>query len=309
MRFHFAGATLSGTFLYLSIRHSHRHCCLRTTTDNGDCAVLRDVKRCRPLQPDSSMFKHQKIKTVALELGKSGIALLSMCTSLLIFSSLVWAQKSDADFLNPLGLAELKNYSAARVSSGNRYVLSNDDSKRIMPGETFAMANLTGPGMVTHIWLTVADNEFGWARLVRIRVYYDGHKTPSVDAPLGDFFAVGHGSERDVNSMMVRDSSFGRARNSYWPMPFRKSCRITVTNEGKRLFMPTTDKSVLPAVVITMCSWIPKERATTLGPFLALFSPRFLGSEKEMTCSMWMAQNSHRFMGRGPRIISMTLGT
>jgi hypothetical protein len=235
MRFHFAGATLSGTFLYLSIRHSHRHCCLRTTTDNGDCAVLRDVKRCRPLQPDSSMFKHQKIKTVALELGKSGIALLSMCTSLLIFSSLVWAQKSDADFLNPLGLAELKNYSAARVSSGNRYVLSNDDSKRIMPGETFAMANLTGPGMVTHIWLTVADNEFGWARLVRIRVYYDGHKTPSVDAPLGDFFAVGHGSERDVNSMMVRDSSFGRARNSYWPMPFRKSCRITVTNEGKRL--------------------------------------------------------------------------
>src|SRR5579871_3852679 len=34
---------------------------------------------------------------------------------------------------------------------------------------------------------------------------------------------------------MVHDSSFGRARNSYWPMPYRKSCRITVTNEGKRL--------------------------------------------------------------------------
>ena len=44
------------------------------------------------------------------------------------------------------------------------------------------------------------------------------------NAPLGDFFAVGHGAERDVNSVMIRDSSFGRARNSYWPMPFRKSC-------------------------------------------------------------------------------------
>ncbi len=53
-------------------------------------------------------------------------------------------------------------------------------------------------------------------RLLRIRVYYDGSKTPSVDAPLGDFFAVGHGAEREVNSIMVRDSSFGRARNSYW---------------------------------------------------------------------------------------------
>jgi len=153
----------------------------------------------------------------------------------LLLSSLISAQTVDNDFLDSLGLARLKNYSSARVSSGNSYVLSNDDSKRIMPGETLVMADLAGPGMITHIWLTVAQNEFGWPRLMRFRVYYDGHKTPSVDAPVGDFFAVGHGAERDVNSMMVRDSSFGRARNSYWPMPFRKSCRITVTNEGKRL--------------------------------------------------------------------------
>ena len=128
----------------------------------------------------------------------------------------------------------LKNYTAARVSSDNRYVFSNDDSKRIMPGETLVMANLDGPGMVTHIWVTVADNEYAWPRLLRLRVYYDGEKTPSVDAPLGDFFGVGHGYERELDSIMVRDSSFGRARNSYWPMPYRKACKITVTNEGNR---------------------------------------------------------------------------
>jgi hypothetical protein len=89
--------------------------------------------------------------------------------------------------------------------------------------------------MVTHLWVTVADNEFAWSRLVRVRVYYDGRKTPSVDAPLGDFFGVGHGYERDLSTMMVRNSSFGRARNAYWPMPFRKACHITVTNEGVRL--------------------------------------------------------------------------
>ncbi len=162
----------------------------------------------------------------------------SLLIGMLIFiSGGAVAQTPANDFLDGLGLARLKNYSSYRISSGNRYVLSNDDSKRIMPGETLVMANLTGAGMVTHIWLTIAQNEFGWPRLLRLRVYYDGHKTPSVDAPLGDFFAVGHGAERDVSSMIIRDSSFGRARNSYWPMPFRKSCLITLTNEGDR-FVP-----------------------------------------------------------------------
>ena len=153
----------------------------------------------------------------------------------LFVSSVAWAQSTNQDLLDPLGLALLKDYSSARVSSSNRFASSNDDSKRIMPGETLVMADLSGPGVVTHIWLTVAQNEFGWPRLLRLRVYYDGYKTPSVDAPLGDFFGVGHGSERNLNSIMVHDSSFGRARNSYWPIPFRKHCRITVTNEGERL--------------------------------------------------------------------------
>jgi hypothetical protein len=150
-------------------------------------------------------------------------------------SAFAFAQSPLNDVTDSLGLARLKDYSAARVSSGNKFVASNDDSKRIMPGETLVMADLNGPGAVTHIWLTVADNEFAWPRLLRIRVYYDGYKTPSVDAPLGDFFGVGHGSERNLNSIMVHDSSWGRARNSYWPMPYRKSCRVTVTNEGNRL--------------------------------------------------------------------------
>jgi D-arabinan exo alpha-(1,3)/(1,5)-arabinofuranosidase (non-reducing end) len=154
---------------------------------------------------------------------------------LLASSSCVGGQNPAEDFLDGLGLARVKTYSSHRVSSGNANAASNDDSKRILPGETLVMADLSGAGMITHIWVTVANNEFGWPRLLRLRVYYDGHKTPSVDAPLGDFFGVSHGSERDLNSIMIHDSSLGRARNSYWPMPYRKSCRITVTNEGERI--------------------------------------------------------------------------
>jgi hypothetical protein len=132
-------------------------------------------------------------------------------------------------------LTRAQNYSAYRVSSGNPAEFSNADDRVIMPGETLVAADLKGPGLVAHIWITVAENEFAWPRLLRLRVYYDGAKTPSVDAPVGDFFAVGNGYERNVDSAMVRDSSFGRARNCYWPMPFRKSCRITVSNEGRRI--------------------------------------------------------------------------
>ncbi len=162
------------------------------------------------------------------KLFRSGLLLLAASTT-------CHAQGAPDDFLDGLGLARLKSYSSHRASSQNRYVASNDDSKRILPGETLVMAEVSGAGMITHIWATIANNEFGWPRLLRLRVYYDGHKTPSVDTPLGDFFGVAHGSERNLNSIMIHDSSLGRARNSYWPMPFRKSCRITITNEGERI--------------------------------------------------------------------------
>jgi len=135
---------------------------------------------------------------------------------------------------DPYALTKPKDFTAHRASSNNPDWNSNDDSKRPIPGETTVLADLKGPGVINHIWMTIADNEYGWPRLLRLRVYYDGSEIPSVDAPVGDFFAVGNGFEAEVESLMVRDSSDGRARNCYWPMPFRKSCKVTVTNEGRR---------------------------------------------------------------------------
>jgi len=162
-------------------------------------------------------------------------AALNGLMAVLLFSAILLPRAAGQDVPSSIDLARGQNYTAYRVSSGNPVEFSNYDDKLIMPGETLAIADLRGPGMVVHMWMTFAENEFAWPRLLRLRVYYDGAKTPSVDAPIGDFFAVGNGYERNVDSAMVRDSSFGRARNCYWPMPFRKACRITVTNEGRRL--------------------------------------------------------------------------
>ena len=144
------------------------------------------------------------------------------------------AQPAITGPVDPLAFSQLKDFKALRSSSNSRYPDWNDDSAHIFPGETLTIADLEGPGIVTHIWTTSSGSLYSWPRLLRIRAYYDGSDVPSVDAPLGDFFAVGHGLERSVKSLMIRDSSDGRARNSYWPMPFRRRCRITVTNESSR---------------------------------------------------------------------------
>jgi hypothetical protein len=63
---------------------------------------------------------------------------------------------------------------------------------------------------------------------------HDSSATPSVDAPLGDFFGVRHGMERPLTSVLIRNSSAGRSRNEYWPMPFHRSPKATITSDGRR---------------------------------------------------------------------------
>jgi len=95
------------------------------------------------------------------------------------------------------------------------------------------LAEIEGPGAIHHIWVTIAAEAF-YGRKIILRMYWDGEITPSVEAPIGDFFGVGHGLNRNLSSLPISCSSEGRARNCYWHMPFRRSARITATNEGTR---------------------------------------------------------------------------
>ncbi|PYT30718.1 MAG: hypothetical protein DMG57_07305 [Acidobacteria bacterium] len=200
----------------------------------GPCCCRSGVRRGEGGEPDIRSERGLVKKFSEISPSRLAKRLIGIIAEIVLFGATGAGQTPDASPFSLSDLPRLKTFTAHRASSNNRFVGSNDDSKRIMPGETLVMADLRGPGVVNHFWVTVADNEYAWPRLVRLRVYYDGKKTPSVDVPLGDFFGVGHGYERDLDSLPVRNSSFGRARNSYWPMPFRQSCKITVTNEGNR---------------------------------------------------------------------------
>lgn len=100
-------------------------------------------------------------------------------------------------------------------------------SVRIGPGETFELADIREPGAIQHIWMTPT----GPWRFSILRIYWDDCATPSVECPVGDFFACGWGKFAQVSSLAVCVNP-GSAFNCYWEMPFRKRCRMTMTNLG-----------------------------------------------------------------------------
>jgi len=119
---------------------------------------------------------------------------------------------------------------AARISSWDRSG-GNNDSIRILPDETVTIADIHGAGVIRHIWMTTnARGPIG--RMLILRMYWDGSETPAVEVPFGDFFGVGNGMEAEVNSFPITVVSKGTSRNCWWPMPFAKGARITLTNEG-----------------------------------------------------------------------------
>jgi hypothetical protein len=100
---------------------------------------------------------------------------------------------------------------------------------RLAAGETATLAEIDGPGVVKHIWITCAPESW---RAIIVRMSWDDEATPSVEVPLGDFFASGWCERTLVTSEPIA-ALVGGGLNSYWAMPFRTRARITVENRGK----------------------------------------------------------------------------
>ncbi len=153
---------------------------------------------------------------------------------ILVGCGMAWAQQQPLGMLNEIPV--LKDYKAMRASSADpNWQNGNGDARPIQPGQTLTVAELKGPGRIVHIWFTIADREKFYGKKLVLKMYWDGEKTPSVESPMNDFFCEGHGLDYPVNSLPFRVTSNGRGRNCYFPMPFAKSARIEVTNEGKEV--------------------------------------------------------------------------
>jgi len=98
-------------------------------------------------------------------------------------------------------------------------------SIQIKPGQVFTLGDIQGSGAIQHIWMTPTGH---W-RYSILRIYWDGEAEPSVEVPVGDFFAAGWGTYAQISSLAICVNP-GSALNSYWEMPFRRSAKLTMQN-------------------------------------------------------------------------------
>lgn len=201
---------------------------------------------------------------------------------------------------------------ARRASSGLFDPESNRDAYHIGPGETMTLTTLDGPGEIRHMWFTIAGRDRRYPRSLVLRIYWDGADTPSVETPIGDFFAAGNGMRANVNSLPIQVTSYGRALNCYWRMPFRKQARIEMTNEGENQLTVywQFDWMELPRVPDDMLYFHARYRqefpAKPFSPYV-IFEGKgeghYVGTVFSIQCSYgsWFGESDDRFYVDGER--------
>jgi hypothetical protein len=140
------------------------------------------------------------------------------------------AQPGEGEYSFLPRYARGQSYKSLKQSSYDRSG-GNSDRWPIPAGSSYELFNSSGPGAITHIWFTIAAPGVNHLKEIVIRMYWDGNPKPSVEVPVGDFFGLNLGQYFNYQSEFLNCSSV-KALNCYFAMPFRKSARITASNEG-----------------------------------------------------------------------------
>ena len=200
---------------------------------------------------------------------------IAVCCILLL---LMW-QSMVAGAGKMASLIEVKEGKSRAVTSSDPDFNSNYDRRgRIESGETFVLADIKGPAVINHIWLTFNDARPNWLEKtgsarpdeIVLRMYWDDNTEPAVEAPIGDFFGAGFGLRKEIRSMPVMVES-GDGYNCYWQMPFFKRAYITVTNEGEKhvrsfyYHIDYTEMNELPTTTAYFCAQYRQEFPEKLG--------------------------------------------
>jgi hypothetical protein len=136
------------------------------------------------------------------------------------------------------GLIQARRGVHTRRESSYDRTGGNADFRPMAPGAKLTLAELAGPGCITHLWMTGGSQDALYLRALVLRIWWDGESTPSVEVPLGDFFGLGHGRIQAYQSYPFTVSGGdgqvggGTAMNCYFQMPFAASARIEVENQS-----------------------------------------------------------------------------
>ncbi|MFA7492247.1 MAG: glycoside hydrolase family 172 protein [Proteiniphilum sp.] len=144
-----------------------------------------------------------------------------------------------SDLLKPMNGRSMRS-SSTKTDEEGKPIPHNSDNSTILPGETKVVLDVSGSGVVTHMWFTfLGPEKHPWAtegsathQEMLLRIFYDGNEKPGVEVPFGDFFANCFGKRSEIISLpvIVEDAD---SYNCFWHMPFRKSIRIEIVNQSK----------------------------------------------------------------------------
>lgn len=110
---------------------------------------------------------------------------------------------------------------------------------------TVTIMDIEGPGVIQHIWFATHEK---FNRDLIIRIYWDKETTPSVEAPLGDFFCNGWNERVSIQALPINVNPTG-GYNCFFPMPFRERARMTIENiapEDNTHFFYTINYALTP---------------------------------------------------------------
>ncbi len=133
-------------------------------------------------------------------------------------------------------LATVVERSSHRASSHDLTGGNVDNIESFAPGATHTLLDIDGPGRITHLWFTIGPfpNHPTFLRDLTLRIFWEHSAVPSVEVPLGDFFALGHARQYTVESLPIAVGINSRALNCYWPMPFQRHARVELVNNSLR---------------------------------------------------------------------------
>jgi len=131
-----------------------------------------------------------------------------------------------------LKLARLRSYKTRRSSSWDR-TGGNADAVPVEPGASATLLDVTGAGVITHIWFTIDSRDPHHLKHLVLRAWWDGESSPSIEVPIGDFYGLGLGEYFTYQSALTAVAPM-KALNCYFEMPFSSAAKLTLTNEGKQ---------------------------------------------------------------------------
>ncbi len=211
-----------------------------------------------------------------------------------------------------------QNYKSLKQSSFDK-TGGNRDFWNIPAGGTLEVFNAQGPGIITHIWFTISARSGDHLKELVLRGYWDGNAKPSVEVPVGDFFGL------NLNSYFIYQSEYlacspGKSLNCYFVMPYKRSARFTVTNDGKQevgSFYSNIDYMTVPALPDdalyfhaqyrqdSPCVPVPAQGGQKLNPD-GKSNHIYLetrGRGHLMGCTLGVVQNANGWWGEGDEMI------